>query len=72
MLSESFVQGASLLHRLDPRLRIVFATLMLIADSYAFVLEQEYQRLGTAIRVRGFVPGTNMHTYCPSTNGQFA
>ncbi|BBO89664.1 energy-coupling factor transporter transmembrane component T family protein [Desulfosarcina ovata] len=38
MLSESFAQGVSLLHRLDPRLRIVFATLFsfLLALSLKF------------------------------------
>ncbi len=37
--------------------------LLLIAYRYVFVLEQEYQRLVTAMRVRGFTPGTNVHTY---------
>ena len=49
------------LNRLHMPQKIVY--LMLIAYRYVFVLEQEYQRLSTAIRVRGFVPGTNMHTY---------
>lgn len=49
------------LNRLHIPKKIVY--LMLIAYRYVFVLEQEYQRLSTAIRVRGFVPGTNMHTY---------
>jgi cobalt/nickel transport system permease protein len=30
---------------------------------YVQVLHLEYQRLRTAMRVRGFTPGTNMHTY---------
>lgn len=37
--------------------------LMLLAYRYVFVLEQEYQRLVTAIKVRGFEPKTNLHTY---------
>ena len=49
------------LNRLHMPRKIVY--LMLIAYRYVFVLEQEYQRLSTAIRVRGFVPRTNMHTY---------
>jgi cobalt/nickel transport system permease protein len=49
------------LNRLRMPQKIVY--LLLIAYRYVFVLEQEYQRLSTAIRVRGFVPGTNLHTY---------
>ncbi|WP_419660152.1 CbiQ1: cobalt ABC transporter, permease [Desulfosarcina variabilis str. Montpellier] len=49
------------LNRLRMPRKIVY--LLLIAYRYVFVLEQEYQRLSTAIRVRGFVPGTNLHTY---------
>lgn len=37
--------------------------LMLLAYRYVFVLEQEYLRLATAMKVRGFEPKTNMHTY---------
>ncbi len=37
--------------------------LLLIAYRYVFVLEQEYGRLATAARVRGFSPGTNLHSY---------
>lgn len=37
--------------------------LLLIAYRYVFVLEREYERLVTAMRVRGFKPGTNIHTY---------
>ena len=49
------------LHRLHMPKKLVY--LLLIAYRYVFVLEQEYQRLNTAIRVRGFVPKTNLHTY---------
>ena len=30
---------------------------------YVFVLEQEYQRLMRAVKIRGFQPATNLHTY---------
>ena len=30
---------------------------------YLFLIEQEYQRLIRAARIRGFRPGTNLHTY---------
>ncbi len=37
--------------------------LLLITYRYIFVIEQEYQRLITAIKIRGFTPGTNLHSY---------
>jgi len=37
--------------------------LFLITYRYIFVLEQEYQRLLRAMKIRGFRPGTNLHTY---------
>ncbi len=37
--------------------------LLLMTYRYIFVIEQEYQRLVTAIKIRGFRPGTNLHTY---------
>jgi cobalt/nickel transport system permease protein len=37
--------------------------LTLITYRYIFVIEQEYQRLLKAIKIRGFQPGTNLHTY---------
>ena len=49
------------LNRIHVPEKIVY--LMLIAYRYVFVLEQEYLRLVTAIKVRGFEPKTNMHTY---------
>ena len=39
------------------------AYLLLMTYRYIFVLEQEYQRLLRAARVRGFRPGTNLHSY---------
>lgn len=37
--------------------------LILITYRYIFVIEQEYQRLMRAVRIRNFSPGTNLHTY---------
>ncbi|PIE62024.1 MAG: cobalt ECF transporter T component CbiQ [Desulfobacterales bacterium] len=49
------------LNRLWVPEKIVY--LLLIAYRYVFVLEQEYLRLLTAMKVRDFSPGTNIHTY---------
>ncbi len=37
--------------------------LMLLAYRYTFVIEQEYQRLLRAAKMRNFRPATNLHTY---------
>ena len=37
--------------------------LLLMTYRYVFLIEQEYQRLTRAAQVRGFQPGTNLHTY---------
>jgi cobalt/nickel transport system permease protein len=37
--------------------------LLLMTYRYLFVLEQEYQRLMRAVKIRGFQPSTNLHTY---------
>ena len=37
--------------------------LLLMTYRYVFLIEQEYQRLIRAARIRGFRPGTNLHTY---------
>ena len=37
--------------------------LLLITYRYVFVMEQEYQRLIRAMKIRGFKPGTNLHSY---------
>ena len=37
--------------------------LLLITYRYVFVMEQEYQRLVRAMKIRGFKPGTNLHSY---------
>ena len=38
-------------------------TLFMLFYRYLHLLEQEYRRLRQAMTVRGFVPGTNLHTY---------
>ena len=47
--------------RLGIPLKIVH--LLLMSYRYIFVIEQEYRRLSRAITIRGFTPGTNLHTY---------
>lgn len=37
--------------------------LMLMTYRYIFVIEDEYRRLRTAMKIRGFQAGTNMHSY---------
>lgn len=37
--------------------------LLLMTYRYVFVIEEEYQRLLTAIKIRGFRSGTNIHSY---------
>jgi cobalt/nickel transport system permease protein len=37
--------------------------LLLMTYRYVFLIEQEYQRLIRAARMRGFRPGTSLHTY---------
>ena len=37
--------------------------LLLMTYRYVFVIDQEYQRLIRAAQIRGFQPGTNLHTY---------
>ena len=37
--------------------------LLLMNYRYVFVIELEYQRLMRAAKIRGFQPGTNLHTY---------
>jgi cobalt/nickel transport system permease protein len=43
-----------------PRL---FTQIALLTHRYVFVLRDEFLRIRTAMRVRGFRPGTNRHTY---------
>jgi cobalt/nickel transport system permease protein len=37
--------------------------LLLMCYRYIFVIEQEYRRLVAAMKIRGFQPRTNLHTY---------
>jgi cobalt/nickel transport system permease protein len=37
--------------------------LLLMCYRYVFVIEQEYHRLSTAMKIRGFRPRTSLHTY---------
>jgi cobalt/nickel transport system permease protein len=55
---------ATLGHALN-RLRIPekIVHLLLLTYRYVFVIEQEYQRLVRATKIRGFRPKSNMHTY---------
>jgi cobalt/nickel transport system permease protein len=56
-----FATAGHALHRLRVPDKIVH--LLLMTYRYIFVLEQEYLRLGRAASIRGFRPGTNLHTY---------
>jgi cobalt/nickel transport system permease protein len=56
-----FATAGHALHRLRVPDKIVH--LLLMTYRYLFVIEQEYQRLARAARIRGFRPGTNLHTY---------
>lgn len=55
---------ATLGHALD-RLNVPgkIVHLLLISYRYVFVIEQEYKRIVRAAKIRGFAPGTNIHTY---------
>jgi len=49
------------LHRLMVSKKIVY--LILLTQRYIHLLENEYQRTIRALRMRGFIPRTNLHTY---------
>ena len=49
------------LYRLGVPGKLVY--LMVMTYRYIFVIENEYQRLIRAARIRGFQPGTNIHSY---------
>lgn len=49
------------LHRLHLPEKLVF--LFLITYRYLFVIREEYTRLRTAMLIRGFKPGTNLHSF---------
>jgi cobalt/nickel transport system permease protein len=52
------VHALSHLHVPDKLVHLFF-----FSFRYVHVIEEEYQRLTRAIKVRGFKPGTNLHTY---------
>ena len=58
------IQLATLGHALE-RLRIPskIVYLFMMTYRYIFVIEKEYHRLLRAAKMRGFRPGTNVHTY---------
>jgi cobalt/nickel transport system permease protein len=58
------MQTATLGHTLH-KLRVPgkMVQLLLLAYRYIFVIEQEYQRLYRAAKMRNFRPGSNLHTY---------
>ena len=47
----------------DLRLPGKLCHLLLFTYRYLYVIEQEYHRLVQAMKIRGFQPRTNMHTY---------
>jgi cobalt/nickel transport system permease protein len=49
------------LARLGVPAKLVY--LLLMCYRYIFVIEQEYRRLVAAMKIRGFQPRTNLHTY---------
>lgn len=51
----------SALHRLGVPGKLVY--LLVMTYRYIFVIENEYRRLMRAARIRGFKPGTNIHSY---------
>lgn len=57
---EATVLGHAL-HRLKVPENLVH--LLLFTVRYIEVMQQEYRRLRTAMRARGFLPGNNLHTY---------
>lgn len=59
--SSSMATLGNALNRLHVPQKIVH--LLLLTYRYVFVMDQEYQRLSRAAKIRGFQPKTNMHTY---------
>lgn len=57
----SFVTMGHALHRL--RMPDKFVALFVLTYRYIFVIEQEYEKINRALKIRGFIPRTNLHTY---------
>lgn len=55
-----FTMGSAMRHLYIPA---KFVHLFFFTYRYIHVINMEYQRLMNAIKIRGFNPGTNMHTY---------
>ena len=55
-----FTMGRALSHLYVPAKMV---HLLIFTYRYIHVIYQEYQRLLKAVKIRGFRPGTNMHTY---------
>jgi len=57
----SFVTLGHALHEL--RIPARFIALFVLTYRYIFVIEQEYEKIIRAVKIRGFVPRTTLHTY---------
>lgn len=57
----SFVTLGQALHGLRVPRKLV--NLFILTCRYIFVLEQEYSKIMRAVKIRGFVPRTSLHTY---------
>lgn len=57
----TFVTMGHALHRL--KMPDKFVALFVLTYRYIFVIEQEYEKILRALKIRGFVPRTNLHTY---------
>ena len=57
----TFASTGQALRRLKVPSKIVY--LLMMTYRYIFVIEQEFQRLFRAARIRGFKPKTRLHTY---------
>jgi cobalt/nickel transport system permease protein len=59
--SQSFAATAQALQRLRVPAKLVF--LLMLTYRYIFVIEQEYQKIHRALKIRGFQPSTSLHAY---------
>ncbi len=61
LASQSFATLGQALHRLRAPEKLVF--LLMLTYRYVFVIEQEYQKIHRAVKIRGFQPATSLHAY---------
>lgn len=61
LASQSFVTMGQAMNSLRVPEKLVF--LLMLTYRYVFVIEQEYQKILRAVRIRGFQPATSLHTY---------